>query len=97
MGQRQADEAAAGVGIGVRRPLAGKIRQEEQPLAARPARLGPRRSAGRRLRVLARLAAAASAWHSALRNHCSEPPAERFTPIMCHLPRTAWQKVWTRP
>ena len=32
-----------------------------------------------------------------MRNHCRQPPAERFTPIMCHLPRTAWQKVCTRP
>ena len=34
MGQRQADETAAGVGIGVRRPLAGEVGQEEQALAA---------------------------------------------------------------
>ena len=40
MGHRQADEAAAGVGIGVRRPLAGEIGQEEQPLAAGRHRLG---------------------------------------------------------
>ena len=32
--ERQADEAAAGVRVGVRRPLAGKIGQEEQAVAA---------------------------------------------------------------
>src|SRR5215218_1580938 len=35
--------------------------------------------------------------HRASTNHCSEPPALRLTPIMCHLPRTAWQKVCNRP
>src|SRR5215831_20736610 len=30
-------------------------------------------------------------------NHDSEPPALRLTPIMCHLPCTAWQKVCSRP
>ena len=25
------------------------------------------------------------------------PPAESITPMTCHLPRTAWQKVWTLP
>ncbi len=48
---RQADEAAAGVGVGVRRPLAGEIGQEEQAPRCRPAPLGPRRPADRRFRV----------------------------------------------
>src|SRR3954470_21486344 len=30
-------------------------------------------------------------------NHDSEPPALSVTPIMCHLPRTAWQNVCSRP
>ena len=98
VGQRQADEAAARVGIGVRRALAGEIGQEEQPLAAgrrRLGRFGSERSIG------------VAAWSAGPprsrpgRARCgtiaSEPPPERFTPIMCHLPRTAWQKVCSRP
>src|SRR4051812_17739963 len=30
-------------------------------------------------------------------NQESEPPALSVTPIMCHLPCTAWQKVCSRP
>src|SRR6185295_11830984 len=32
-----------------------------------------------------------------LRNHCRLPPLESVTPIMCHLPLTAWQNVCSRP
>ncbi len=34
VGQRQPDEAAPGVRVGVRRPFAGEVGQEEQPFAA---------------------------------------------------------------
>ena len=83
--------------VGVRRALAGEVGQEEQPFAA-----GRRHGGffGEHV-VDVDLAASwprrSSAWHSALRNHCSEPPAESVTPIMCHLPRTAWQNVCSRP
>src|SRR3954471_21968497 len=38
-----------------------------------------------------------SVLQTALRNHWSEPPAASVTPIMCHLPLTAWQNVCSRP
>ena len=35
--------------------------------------------------------------HRLLRNHCKLPAALSTTPMICHLPGTAWQKVWARP
>ena len=60
--QRQADEGAARVRIGVRRPLAGEVRREEQPLAAgRPLRrLGDERRRTTRRARPRRAATAAS-------------------------------------
>ena len=60
---------------------------------------------GRRDRLLPRSQPPASATRSsndasgarASRNHCSDPAAESITPMACHAPGTAWQKVWRRP
>ena len=76
MRERQADEAAAGVGIGVRRAFAGQIRQEEQalrcPRGPAAASFGEdvvdARFLALRDQVLAQTCSA---------NHCSEPPADK--------------------
>ena len=80
-------------GIGVRRALAGQIGQEKQPFAAgRTLGRFARRARHRRF-CLCR----AASLQTCSANHCSEPPALRLTPIMCHLPCTAWQNVCSRP
>ena len=82
----QPDERAARVRVGVRRPLAGEVREEHEPLGARlpRLRLGDQRVERRLGRESSRGTTAAS------------PAAESITPIACHVPGTAWQKAWTR-
>ena len=86
MAHRQAGEGAAGVGVGVRRALAGQVGQEREALGPGLPALG----LGHQRRRSPRPGAATS------RSQRSEPAAESITPIACQAPGTAWQKVCTR-
>ena len=83
--QREAGERAARVRVGVRRALAGEVRQERQPLGAGLPR-------GRACDELAE----AGAGRGDVAQPRSEPAAESITPIACQPPGTAWQNAWTR-
>ena len=84
--QREADEGAARVRVGVRRPLAGEVGQEDQALHAGLPALRLREQLVERLsRARARPGASRG-----------EPAAESMTPIACHTPGTAWQKTCAR-
>ncbi len=84
MAEREPDEGAARVGVGVRRPLAGEVRLEEEAFGAGlPAlRLGEQLVVGRTA--------------ERRRSQASEPAAESITPIACQVPGTAWQNVCSR-
>ena len=84
MPEREAGEGPARVWIGVRRALAGEVRREQQALASRASSGPPRRRASLR------------STPSTLAEPGDRPPPDSITPIACHVPGTAWQKVCTR-